>query len=520
MLARPNCGHVLGFASGRTLTATTLCCATVRVDVVKRKLGDVEADLHVVPRTSAETPVPSEFAGVPGAEDASTDFKKTTLLRPDQGPRRLLVVGLGDLDDLDDERFRVAAAIAVREAGRFKAESIAWWLPVTAESPDAPQRVSDLVAGTILASYRFDRFKSPEGEEKPPLLEELTIAIAGELSDELTEAAETARVASEAANRARELQQLPSNVVTPSYLAERAEALAFEHGALTVEVLGREEISERKMGGLEAVSKGTDEEPKLIVLRHAAGDEDDETLGLVGKGVTFDTGGISIKPSAAMEEMKMDMSGAAVVLEAMGAIAELELPLNVLAVVPSTENMPSGHAVKPGDVITQYNGKTVEVNNTDAEGRLILADALAYSVELGADRILDLATLTGAVLIALGSTCAALISNTDEWAAKVESAAERTGELAWRLPLHPEYKELTKGQDADLTNASAKRKAGTIYAGSFLEEFVEEKPWAHLDIAGTAWDVGREYVGKGPTGVGVRLIVALARDLAAEDDAS
>jgi leucyl aminopeptidase len=212
--------------------------------------------------------------------------------------------------------------------------------------------------------------------------------------------------------------------------------------------------------------------------------------------------------------MKMDMSGGAAVLEAVSAIAELDLPLNLIAVIPSTDNMPSGHAIKPGDIITQYNGKTVEVNNTDAEGRLILADALAYAVELGAEKLVDLATLTGAVLIALGSTYAALISNDDEWAGVIETAATRTGELAWRLPLHAEYKELTKGEVADLTNASSKRKAGTIYAASFLEEFVDEKPWVHLDIAGTAWDVGREYVGKGPTGYGVRLLVELAQDLA------
>jgi leucyl aminopeptidase len=218
-----------------------------------------------------------------------------------------------------------------------------------------------------------------------------------------------------------------------------------------------------------------------------------------------------------MHEMKMDMSGAAAVIEAVSAIAKLEIPIDLLAVVPSTENMPSGTAIKPGDIITQLNGKTVEVNNTDAEGRLILADALAYSVELGADRIIDLATLTGAVLIALGSTYAALISNDDALAAEVQGAAERTGELAWRLPLHPEYKELTKGTAADLTNAASKRKAGTIYAGSFLEEFVAGKPWVHLDIAGTAWDVGREYVGKGPTGYGVRLLVELARSLSGSD---
>jgi leucyl aminopeptidase len=202
------------------------------------------------------------------------------------------------------------------------------------------------------------------------------------------------------------------------------------------------------------------------------------------------------------------------VLEAVSAIAELGLPLDVLAAVPATENMPSGHATKPGDIITQHNGRTVEVINTDAEGRLILADALSWCVEQGATRIVDLATLTGAVLTALGSTYAALISNDDPWAERVRSAAEETGELAWRLPLHPEYKELTKGTVTDLVNASEKRKAGTIYAASFLEEFVGGVPWVHLDIAGTAWDVGRQYVGKGATGYGVRLLVALAREAA------
>jgi leucyl aminopeptidase len=191
--------------------------------------------------------------------------------------------------------------------------------------------------------------------------------------------------------------------------------------------------------------------------------------------------------------------------------------VDLVAVIPTTENMPSGTATKPGDVITQLNGKTVEVNNTDAEGRLILADALTWCVrEMRANRVVDIATLTGAVVVALGSTYAALIANDDELAAAVEEAAGSTGELAWRLPLHPEYKELTKGTVADLTNSAAKRKAGTIYAGSFLEEFVDDKPWAHLDIAGTAWDTGREYVGKGPTGFGVRLLLALARDLAGD----
>ncbi len=210
----------------------------------------------------------------------------------------------------------------------------------------------------------------------------------------------------------------------------------------------------------------------------------------------------------------MDMSGAAAVLEAVAAIAELGLAVDLVAVVPATENMPSGTAIKPGDVITQYSGKTVEVINTDAEGRLILADALAYAVELGAERIVDLATLTGAVLMALGSTYAAVISNDDALAGEVERAGGATGELVWRLPLHPEYKALFKGKVADLANAAAKRKAGTIYAGSFLEEFVGETPWAHVDIAGTAWDVGRPYTGDDASGFGVRLLVELARESA------
>jgi leucyl aminopeptidase len=409
----------------------------------------------------------------------------------------------------------VAAALAVGRAGRYEARTVAWALPEAAGDDLAPEgRAAAVVEGAVLASYRFERFKSRDPENPaPPRVERLLLA-AGDDASAIAEAAEAARVASEAANRARELQSLPSNVVTPSYLADRARQIADAHEAVTAEVLGRAEIEQRGMGGLTAVAKGSAEEPALIALRYLGGGEG-PTVGLVGKAVTFDTGGISIKPSQKMEEMKMDMSGGAAVLEGFGAIAELGLPLNVVACIPATENMPSGTATKPGDIITQLNGRTVEVNNTDAEGRLILADALTYCVrELGADRVVDLATLTGAVLVALGSTYAALISNDDEWAGHVLAAADRTGELAWRLPLHPEYKELTKGKDADLTNASAKRKAGTIYAGSFLEEFVDGKPWAHLDIAGTSWDVGREYVGSGPTGSGVRLLVALAGELA------
>ncbi len=477
----------------------------MRVQVADKPLSEVDSDLVAVLLFDGDE-LPEPLAGAPGSEDVKGAYKKATLIHPGS-PRRALVIGLGDREEFEPERARVAGAIAARTASSVDGNSLALAGP---ESKDPKALVTAMVEGAILASYRFDRFKSKNNEDDPPKqLEELAVIADGGLAESI----ESARVGAEAENFARELQDLPSNVVTPSYLSGRARAIAEEHPSVTCEVMGREQIAEKGMGGLVAVSRGSAEEPRLIVLRYEAGG-DGETLGLVGKGVTFDSGGISIKPSAGMQEMKMDMSGAAAVIEAVSAMAKLGLPINILAVVPSTENMPSGTAVKPGDIITQLNGKTVEVNNTDAEGRLILADALAYSVELGADRIVDLATLTGAVIVALGSTYAGLISNDDAFAAEVEGAAARTGELAWRLPLHAEYKELTKGTVADLTNASSKRKASTIYAGSFLEEFVDEKPWVHLDIAGTAWDVGREYVGKGPSGFGVRLLIDLARSLA------
>jgi leucyl aminopeptidase len=478
----------------------------VNVEVRQLEVAKVDADLLVVGLHRGEE-LPADLAGAAGAADAKADFEKLALLHPERPPR-VLVVGLGERSEMEPERARVAAALATKEAGRLQARTLAWLLP----NLDDDEATADaLVTGTILAAYRFDRFRGGDPDDPPPpRIESLTLLAPATVSV----AADMALICAEAQNRARDLQSLPSNVATPSFLGQRAREIASAHEAVSAEVLGHDEIAAKEMGGLLAVSQGSDEEPKLIVLRYRGGGSG-PTLGLVGKGVTFDTGGISLKPSASMHEMKMDMSGAAAVLEAVAAIAELGLAVDLIAVVPATENMPSGKAIKPGDVITQYNGKTVEVNNTDAEGRLILADALAYAAELGAERIIDLATLTGAVVVALGSTYAALISNDEELAGQVERAGRTSGELVWRLPLHPEYKDLTKGTVADLTNVSTKRKAGTIYAGSFLEEFVGETAWAHVDIAGTAWDVGREYTGNDASGFGVRLLVELARELSA-----
>jgi len=472
----------------------------MKVELSQRELPETGAELLAIGLVEDGT-LPGWLIAANGAKGAEGEFRRLSLLRPDGAPPTL-VVGLGKRDELDAEKLRVAAALAAKEAKRLRAASLAWALP----EADAAVAVEALVSGTILAAYRFDRFRKADADDSGQL-QQLTVTA----PEELGGAAEAARVAAEAQNRARDLQSTPANFATPTFLAERAEEIAAV-GPVSAEILGPSEIAAKQMGGLLAVSQGGPEEPRMIVLRYAGGGSG-PTLGLVGKGVTFDTGGISLKPGAGMAEMKMDMSGAAAVLEAVAAIAELELPIDLVAVIPSTENMPSGTAIKPGDVITQYNGKTVEVNNTDAEGRLILADALAYAVELGAERLVDLATLTGAVTIALGSTYAAVIANDDALADQVIRAGQDSGELTWRLPLHPEYKELMKGTVADLSNLASQRKAGTITAASFLEEFVDDTPWAHVDIAGVAWDVGREYVGKDANGFGVRLLVELARHL-------
>ena len=265
------------------------------------------------------------------------------------------------------------------------------------------------------------------------------------------------------------------------------------------------------MGAFAAVAQGSEQVPALITMRYDGLQARGPVLGFIGKGVTFDSGGISIKPGDHMEDMKYDMSGGAAVIEAIAAIARLGLPVRVLGVVGATENLPSGRSVKPGDIVRTLAGVTVEINNTDAEGRLVLADCIAYAIAEGAERLVDLATLTGSVVVALGRSYAGLIGNDDDWCARVLAARpEQTGELAWRLPLHPEYAKLVKGMFGDLNNAPGSRLAGASTAAEFLHRFAGETPWAHLDIAGTAWDLGRPYAIGGGSGFGVRLLVQLA----------
>lgn len=420
------------------------------------------------------------------------------------GPHTLLV-GLGKESELTAEKARVAAAGSAAEAEKVKAGSIAWVVPTTKDEATIAAAITE---GVILASYKFDRYLSKESDGPEKKLEELVVVASGDPSGEVS----AAQIVSEAANAARDLQNRPGNDLTPTELAKYSQQLADEIDDITVEVLDRKALESKQMGAILSVAQGSDQEPRLIVMRYQPKGAKSKGLSFVGKAVTFDSGGISIKPSAKMEEMKMDMSGGAAAIEATAAIARLKLPIELTTVVASVENMPSGGATKPGDIVKTYKGKTVEITNTDAEGRMILADALAYAVELGAEKIVDLATLTGAVVVALGSTYAGLMSNNDQLAKAIEEAGSETGELVWRLPLHEEYFELTKGTVTDLVNSSDARKAGPIYAASFLEQFVDDTAWAHLDIAGTAWGVGRSYVGKGPSGFGVRLLVELARN--------
>ena len=417
--------------------------------------------------------------------------------------RRWLLVGLGPREEFDAERARVAAGLAQARAGELNARELCWEVPHHV----GEDVVGALVTGTVLGAYRFDRYKADMGDQEDGRLARLVVSAHHDVAD----AVRSAAVVAEAQNAARDLQNTPANDMTPSRLGERARELAGQLDGLEAEVHGRDWIEEHGMGSFHAVTRGTDEEPALIVMRYLGPQPRGPHLGFVGKGITFDTGGISIKPSAKMAEMKFDMSGGAAVIEAAGAVARLGLPLRLTAVVGATENMPSGRAVKPGDIVRAMNGTTIEVNNTDAEGRLVLADCLAWAVENGVERVVDLATLTGAIIVSLGSTHAGLFANDDDWADEVQRAARASGEAVWRLPLHPEYAEMIKGRYGDIVNATEERKASSITAAEFLRRFVGDMPWAHLDIAGTAWDLNRPYSNKGGSGFGVRLLVELAR---------
>jgi leucyl aminopeptidase len=437
---------------------------------------------------------------------------ETTLLHNPTGlkAKRLLLLGGGKAKSFTASELRKLAGAAVRTLKGKSLRSFAFVLPESGIA--APDAVRAIVEGAIIGSFDPGYYKSKDkGNNKDQKIEALTIVVPSGDQKSLESALEVGSIIGESQNFTRDLVNEPSNLMTPNILAERARKMASEVG-LACETFGTDKIKALKMGAFWGVAQGSDEPPALIVLRYdPVGAVDKVHLGLVGKGVTFDTGGISIKPADGMEKMKYDMAGAATMIGAMRAIALLKPKVKVTAVVLATENMPSGKAQKPGDVQIAMSGKSIEIINTDAEGRLILADGLAYARELGCTHLVDAATLTGAIVVALGYVNAGIFASTDEMYDRFLAANKQAGEKMWRMPLDDEYKDLIKSNIADMVNAGS-RYGGAIFAAMFLKEFAEETPWIHLDIAGTAWmEDNKPWIAKGPSGIALRSLVEFVK---------
>ncbi|HXF94858.1 MAG TPA: leucyl aminopeptidase [Gemmatimonadales bacterium] len=446
--------------------------------------------------------------GALGRALASGDFKgkkdEQILVYPPQGKaQRILLVGLGKAGDVTRTTLRRAAAAAAKRARGLGTGRLTMLpLPEARNGMAARDVVQVLIEGAAQGAWSFTEFKRPPEDPKPEVQAVDVVVAPGEAGE--AQAGQRVGDAVAAGHRlARDLQMQPGNVCTPSYLAEQAQALSQRHG-FAVTVLDQAALVREGMGALLAVAQGSAQEPRFIALEYR-GAGDASPVALVGKGVTFDSGGISIKPAQNMEDMKFDMSGAAAVLGTFEVLGRLKPKVNVVGLIPATENLPSGTAVKPGDVVKSHLGKSIEIVNTDAEGRLILCDALSYVRRYRPGAVIDAATLTGAVVVALGQHAIGMMGNDESLLAEVRDAGERAGERCWPLPLWEEYRDLLKSEIADIKNSGG-RGAGTIAGGWFLREFVEGFPWVHLDIAGTAYTDGEGPTqGKGPTGVCVRL---------------
>lgn len=469
--------------------------------------------------------------------DFTGDDQEVAVLYPlgQAPPGRVILVGLGSRDEFSLETARRASGIAVRRALKLGVSE----LSIVVHGPSAPDALggpggpdgSDAssatyapgaprfelrdctqatVEGLLLGAYRYDDFKTGGDSDRPRLEAVAVVTPQRAQAYEIRDGIEAGLISAEGTTLARDLSNAPGNAMTPRKLAAAARQMAGETG-LKCRVLTRKDIEKERMGALLAVNAGSAEPPRFIVLEHGEASDGMDTLVFIGKGITFDSGGISIKSSGGMEEMKHDMSGAAAVIGAMRSIALSKLSLHVVGLVPATENLPDGRALKPGDIITTRSGKTIEVINTDAEGRLVLADALEYAERYNPAAVVDLATLTGACVVALGYAATGMMGNDDGLQDRVRSAGETTGERVWPLPLWQDYHDQIKSHIADVKNTGG-RWAGALTAGAFLAKFVE-RPWVHLDIAGTAYtDSSKPYCPKGATGVGVRLLLQLVKD--------
>ena len=472
-------------------------------------LSELSADALVVGVFTDQTPAIGAAAELLARGEARTAARHLAVTHLGRTP--LIVVGLGAADRFDPELARRAAAVVAHRARELGAGHLAWQLPAVPAS-DAPQIAEALVVGTELSAYRFSRYRPAAAGARPePELTRLTISGAAEL--ELAAAVARAATLARAQNRARDLGNAPPNDMTPSALAAYASQLADRLPDLACEIVGEAELVARGMGAFAAVAQGSAQEAQMIVLRYDGPGTAATAprLGLIGKAVTFDSGGLNLKPGASMITMKFDMCGGAAVIEAVAALAELAAPVRVLAVVGATENMTGAAAMRPGDILRALDGTTIEMNNADAEGRLVLADCITHARREGCDAIVDVATLTGAAEVALGKVYGAVMANDDALAARLIDCGQHTGELLWRLPLHPAYADMTKGRVAQLMNRPEPRgQAGASTAAEFLHHFAGDTPWAHLDIAGMSDNVSAPYFDKGGTGWGVRLLTELA----------
>ena len=495
----------------------------MRVEVQAVTPEQVEADVVAVPLAGdnelagAAAELDSKLDGLLGRLAGEGELRgeagRVSIVHVDGklGARRVAVAGLGRREHVDADALRTAAAAVAHETGGY-AETVAWAVDGALELP-AEEQARALVEGTAIGNYDTARWKHDEPKTEarlPDPLRRRRRPGGGGRSARRPWPTWT--------NRARDLVNSPPNETTPERLAERAQEIASSLEHVSAEALDPDQIAKLGMGALAAVAQGSDNPARLVVLRYDPPEpaRGEVVLGLVGKAITFDTGGISLKPSLHMEDMKGDMAGGAAVIEATGAIAELGLPVRVLTVAAASENMPSGHAYRPGDIITAANGKTIEITNTDAEGRLVLADALWYAREQGATHVLDLATLTGAMEVALGDLYAGVFANDEAWRDEILAAGEASGDHIWPFPMHPRYRRYVDSVFADLKNSSDLRQAGAVLAAKFLEEFAGDGPWAHADIAGPAFlerSRGDYLSQRGGTGYGVRLIVELATRL-------
>ncbi|MBT5872041.1 MAG: leucyl aminopeptidase [Candidatus Latescibacteria bacterium] len=452
-------------------------------------------------------------SGILGYGDFSGKEQTTSLLYPDgeASPSRVILVGLGNPESFTLETARQAGSLAAKTAVDCSISEISTLVHGPGDSDASVEDCAQAtVEGALLGTYHHTAFKSDENEAIGTL-DRMTIYSGSKAAvGNVRAGATTGQIVSQGAIMARDLSNAPGNALPPRLLADAARKMAKSAG-LSCEVLNKKDIEALKMGALLAVSQGSDEPPRFIIMERGTASKKRDTLVLVGKGITFDSGGISIKPSGSMEDMKHDMSGAAAVIGAMQAIGKLKPTLHVVGIVPASENLPDGKAMKPGDVITAMSGKTIEVINTDAEGRLVLADALAYSARYKPAAVIDLATLTGACVIALGDAASGMMGNDEKLLQRVKMAGEKSGERVWHLPIWKEHHDQIKGRTGDIKNSGG-RSAGALTAGAFLENFVDF-PWVHLDIAGTAYsDKLSPYGPAGATGEGARLLVQFVRD--------